>query len=211
MSVPPRPSRDQLRKAGQPYAAALGELIIAWNDLHETLSFLFELAIKSSSRQMGISIWHSTENDYAQRKMLRAAVEQATHFTEDQREDMLWVLDRIDNTLRHSRNDMIHSPVSFIQGLTDEGPSDESIVVVPGTSDNPRAKALWARAARPGAKALWTTVGNLKSHFDETRRLAEVLDDFAMDMFRTILNPSEWSWPKRPALPQAHRKKGGKD
>src|SRR3954470_9699664 len=94
-----RPSVAQIRKATRPYATSLGELVFAWNDLHENLSKLFELAIKSPLRNMGTSIWHSTDSDFAQRKMLRAAVERASHLLPPQRKDILWILNRIDDTL----------------------------------------------------------------------------------------------------------------
>ena len=42
------PSMRQLKKAFKPYAVELGQLIFAWNSLHDKLSFLFELAIKPS-------------------------------------------------------------------------------------------------------------------------------------------------------------------
>jgi hypothetical protein len=116
----PWPTEKQLKKAFKPYGINLGELVFIWNDLHHTLSSLFELVVKSPSRKMGVSIWYSTDNDYAQRKKLRAAAQRATQFSESQRGDIVWMIDRIDDTLRHNRNDAIHAPLTFLQSLSDE-------------------------------------------------------------------------------------------
>jgi len=195
--VPKGPSATQLRRAFRPYAISLGELAFSWNSLHSHLADLFELVVKSPSRRMGVSIWYSSDSDYAQRKMLRAAIEAASQFTAQQRADIRWVLDRIDEALRHSRNDAVHSPLTFIQSL-----DDISIIrVIPDMSDNPRARSLWAKAR---------SFEDLNVLFKEAKALADVLDDYVTGIFRAILNPSERSWPTRPKLPNAHRKKGGK-
>ena len=139
--VPKGPSASQLRRASRPYAVSVGELAFSWNSLHNHLGNLFELVVKSPSRRMGISIWYSSDSDYAQRKMLRAAVQVATQLTAEQRKDICWALDRIDDTLRHSRNDAIHAPLTFIQSL-----NDMSIKMVLDMGDHPRARSLWTRA-----------------------------------------------------------------
>lgn len=189
-------SAKQLRRAFKPYGLNLGELVFIWNKLHQNLSVLFELVVKSPSRKMGVSIWHSTDNDYAQRRMLRAAAQVATQLTPAHREDILWVLDRIDDTLRHNRNDAIHAPLTFIQGLSEA--AKISVIPDPG-SDSPRAKSLWKKG-----------FNDLNEYLEENIALASILSDFAGDMFDAILNPSGRTWPDRPDLPQAHRKKSRK-
>jgi hypothetical protein len=189
------PTGKQLNRAFNPYAANLGELVFHWNSLHNELSHLFELVIKSPVRKMGVSIWHSTDSDFAQRKMLRAATEIASHLSKPQREDILWVLNRIEDGLRHNRNDALHAPLIVIMdyALT-------KITVVPDpNSDSPRARALIKKG-----------FDNLNEFLRENIELANLLELFSNGMFQAILNPSERAWPQRPALPHAHRKKSPK-
>jgi hypothetical protein len=196
MAKSPWPTEAQLRKARQPYAISVGELVFAWNALHENLSEIFELAIKSPSRYMGTSIWHSTDSDFAQRKMLRAAVERAKHFSQTQRADILWILNRVDDTLRHNRNDAIHAHYIYIQNV----PDTSRIIMMPDmASESPRAKSLSAKAR-----------SNLKQYLEENTQLADILTDYSSEIFSAILAPAVRSWPERPELPQAHRKKSQK-
>jgi hypothetical protein len=194
--IPGRPSASQLRRAFRPYAISLGELALSWNSLHNNLAKLFELVVKSPSRRMGVSIWYSSDSDFAQRRMLRAAVQVAAQLTAEQRKDICWALARIDDALRHSRNDAIHAPLAFIQSL-----NDMSIKLVPDMGDHPRARSLWTRAQE---------FKDLNDLYKETRTLADALDDYVADIFLAIINPSEKSWPVRPKLPSAHRKKARK-
>jgi hypothetical protein len=177
----------------QPHAARIGQLVIAWNELHETLSKLFELVVDSPHRKMGVSIWHSTDNDFAQRKMLRAAIGRSKKLKPPQSEDIIWVLNRIDDTLRHNGNDVVHSPYLHIYGLA----KASKLHVMPDVhSESPRAKSLFNKMVADG----------LAEHIEEATQLADRLGDFANNMFRTILNPTERSWQQRPKLPRAHRK-----
>jgi hypothetical protein len=187
-------SAEQYREALRPYAAAIGEIVFHWNRLHDNLSTLFELIIKSPSREIGVAIWFSTDSDFAQRKMLRAAVEKTKELTDAQRADIIWALNRIDESLRHDRNDAIHAPLVFLHML--EG----SIRVVPDfRSASPRAKSLWKKANI-----------NIRQILDEHAQLAEALGDFIEGAFRFILSPTECAWPDRPKLPHAHQKKNRK-
>jgi hypothetical protein len=178
----------------EPHATRIGQLVIAWNGLHDRLAKLFELVVNSPYREMGISIWHSTDNDFTQRKMLRAAVGKCKKLQVSQRDDILWMLNQIDDPLRHDRNDVIHSPYMHIHGLAEAA----RMHIMPDFhSENPRAKSLFTK----------TLMSDLAEHIEETTKLAHALDAFADDIFRTILNPIERSWPQKPELPRAHRKK----
>jgi hypothetical protein len=184
------------RKAFRPYAIKLGELVFVWNELHHNLSVLFELVVQSPSRKMGMAIWHSTDSDFAQRKMLRAATERASQLTTSQRDDILWALNRIDESLRHDRNDALHSPFAFLSDV----PDMTGLLTVPHpSSDSPRAKSLRAKG-----------LTNLKARFKEHVALATALSDFTAKIGQTILAPAVETWPDRPSLPHAHQKKSRK-
>jgi hypothetical protein len=191
------PTPAQIRRAFRPYGVKLGELVLFWNDLHHNLSVLFELVVKSPSRKMGMSIWYSTDSDYAQRKMLRAATETANQLTVEQRGDILWIIDKIDDSLRHHRNNALHSPLAFVHDVT----QTPRIFVIPNFyTDSPRAKALLARG-----------FDNFKVELEDYISLATVLSDFAEEIGRSVFAPAERPWPKRPLLPHAHRKKSPKE
>jgi len=69
-----------------PYVAALGQLALAWNGFHETLSLLFcrlvaekhpPTKFDNTSGQL-LAIWHALKSDRGQREILQAAVENHT-------------------------------------------------------------------------------------------------------------------------------------
>src|SRR5579862_6821487 len=57
-----------------PYATAIGQLLLAWNDLHERLSSLFVMALGAGWVSRPLAVWHSTRADHSKRQMLRAAL-----------------------------------------------------------------------------------------------------------------------------------------
>ncbi len=56
----------------RPYAIALGEMSLAWNDLHERLAALFWAALGIRNGLIPFSVWYSSKYDRAQRDMLRS-------------------------------------------------------------------------------------------------------------------------------------------
>src|SRR5215813_10376154 len=89
-------TEGQRRRVFRPYALDIGYLVYSWNRLHDVLSVLFALVVQSTSPKLAGAIWHSTDNDFSQRKMLRAAVETADHLADSQKKDILTVLNKID-------------------------------------------------------------------------------------------------------------------
>jgi hypothetical protein len=109
---------ERAQQARKPYVIALGELVIAWNSLQENLADLFWVITGVSNGAIPLAIWHSTNNDRAQRQMLRAAVEAAFAKEKKIKDDILWLVDRA-NALADQRNDAIHSPFWFIRESTE--------------------------------------------------------------------------------------------
>ena len=89
-------TKSDYRRAFRPYGLAIGDVVYTWNSLHDELAKLFELTINSKNRSIGASIWYSTDSDYAQRKMLKAALGKASHFTPKQRSDISWMLSKVE-------------------------------------------------------------------------------------------------------------------
>jgi hypothetical protein len=191
---PPTPGQN--RQLFRPYAVALGQLVYAWNNMHLNLSELFEVVVKAPSKRLGIAVWYSVDNDFLQRKMLFAAIDKATHLTNQQRDDLKWALKKIDASLRHSRNDSIHSPLAFLHD------TDGGITIIPDfASDSPRARSLWSNTG-PSQSLL--------KYVREQTKLAERLSSFFFKASRSIPAPSREPWPQKPELPHAHRKKNHK-
>lgn len=108
-----QPNKLDFRTASfQPYAQAIGEMALAWNDLHETLKGLFWAALGTPNGIIAYAVWYSSKSDRAQRDMLRAlATTQAIggRLAKAIKPEVIWVINRTDS-LEDFRNDMIHSP-----------------------------------------------------------------------------------------------------
>jgi hypothetical protein len=146
------PSRKQIRQKKNPYVVALGNLVIAWNTLQEQLAELFWAITELSDSTIPLAVWHSTNNDRAQRQMLRAVVDsmysqRAVRELDSKlkaailrkKDDITWLLNKA-NSLADQRNDAVHAPLWFVIDTTG---SDKIGEMVPATFyGNPRAGKL---------------------------------------------------------------------
>ena len=173
----------------RPYKQELGELVFAWNSLHDELAHLFGLVIKIPRVETAFAIWHSTPSDLAQRKMLRNAVEAEFSSKDNRKADLLWLLDKVDYGLSQKRNDAIHAPITI--RLDPEG----NVIGVEPTSwsNSPRAKSL-------GGK-------DLLRELTWYRMSAVVLCLYVIDVCLALDPSARQPWPHRPLLPNAGEKK----
>jgi len=181
-------------KKFRPYALAIGQLALAWNDLHEGFAILFWDVLRDFPTAN--AVWNSARFDRAQRDMLRASV---AVLPADRRAkfprfvgDIEWALSQADK-IEDSRNDAIHAPLFYFQGGTGIA-FDEPSRVQPSTiTDHPRALKLQQKELLP--------------EFRWARDASLVLRDFlARIMF--ILRAGKGKWPARPVLPaRPHRAK----
>jgi hypothetical protein len=176
-----------------PYVSALGQLALAWNDLHEALAGLFWTVMSPPLHEgveinhVPIHVWHSLRSDLAQREMLRAAVEHPNANWSGERykwfaEDVVWILKKV-MELSTARNDAIHSPL-FLTPSVSMGP--ERLSPFEWTF-NPRAIGLAKRR-------------NLLGEFHYCRDVAIVLHDYCRFIGLALVNPGR-TWPGRPGLP----------
>jgi hypothetical protein len=95
----------------RPYVAALGQLAIAWNGLHETLCLLFCTITEAKAINQPTAIWHALKVDRSQRDILTATAESTTRGAIPITffEDVKWLCGRVD-ALEDLRNDALHSP-----------------------------------------------------------------------------------------------------
>lgn len=186
-------TQDEFKIVFRPYGEALGFLVYIWNRLHDNLYQLFE-AVLQCDPAVTQAIWYSTDSDFAQRKMLHAATKKAGHLSKRARESILWILDRIDDRLRHDRNNALHSPLSFLHST--DGDAHTMWVESSIWSASPRAKSLRGK--------------DLLKEFKEYSDFADALSIYADRLQAHIPLHNPPSWPERPQLPHAPRKKGPK-
>ena len=102
----------------QPYAKALGEVSLAWNDFNMVLSSVFGTALKIPNLMVADALWSALTSDRAQRDMLRAVINLKVighHIPTKIRSEFKWVLDKADS-LEEARNNALHSPLLSDQG-----------------------------------------------------------------------------------------------
>lgn len=204
----PRKSRAKERFGGPefaPYVKAIGQFALAWNDLHLRLGFLFDLILGSLPHNVAQSIWNSSNQDRATRKMLEAILDEIplrwlSGFP-DAQEDVEWILNRA-NSLEDLRNDVMHSPVWAMGYKPSEAPSLGNLLL----QDVPlRVDTVWITGNKRAAKFEGKDfLKEIKWGRDATL----IVRDFAVDVHSALRSPAKpGSWPKRPAMPNRGQRK----
>jgi hypothetical protein len=183
----------QVRDGCSPYLQELALVVIAWNELHVELSQLFCVVAGFPNMVTGLQIWHSTENDRAQRKLLRESLsgglqhlrrvkEKGEKFSDGARKDIEFILNKVDS-MSDARNNAIHSPYLFaIEG--------RAITMQPfDFFGSPRAKKLSGK--------------DLLVEFRRQTETATVLSAFAQSVRLGLYLDPDPGWPRRPTLPAA--------
>jgi hypothetical protein len=190
------------KAAFRPYAAEVGMLANAWNNLHSNLSSLFTLLLTAKNPHAAMAIWYSADSDVVQRNMLRALIKAERMFippplkaliSEDQAQDILYVLDEIDQGLRHKRNNAMHAPLMIVSGV--HADKVRHWAEAHFNDQNPRANPLRGK--------------DLIEEFRNYTQQIERLSLYVLQMWQA-LNPfygARQSWPQRPPVLQAHNKK----
>jgi hypothetical protein len=114
-----RMTPKQRERKFRPHALVLGQLVLAWSELHEELGRLFYAVAGTNDPGVQLAVWQSSRNDRSQRLMLRGAAAVAfvaspfrSERTKDDkraRHDIEWILNRIE-ALSDKRDDAIHAP-----------------------------------------------------------------------------------------------------
>jgi hypothetical protein len=187
----------------EPYTKAIGQLLLAWNDLHEKLATLFVSAMGGGFVNRPLAVWHKTRMDSAKRELLRAAIAHLTDREIGNRpklvDEITWILDNA-KKLEDLRDDSAHGPLSvgyvslsfleFDDILSNTGLLDRfKPFVGPNTIlQNPRALSMQKRAA------------DLLRDFKYARERVLILRDYAIAIDAAWSN-ARLPWPDRPALP----------
>lgn len=193
-----------------PYTKAIGQLALAWNDLHESLAALFATIMLGRPPTEGeavdfapLFVWYSSKSDRAQREMLRGAIRYHqpsgglkpptvwASLRPILYEEVKWLLDRSD-ALEEDRNNAIHSPLFTTDGTALQGTGRQRVM-----------PAFWQfhpRAMKLNKKE------DLLIEFRLYRDIALSLADYAHLMDVSLTNPASRPWPDRPSLPTRERK-----
>jgi hypothetical protein len=115
-------------KTFYPYALAIGQVAIAWNELQEALGLLFCSIMGGGAANQFLAIWQSLKADRAKRDLLLAAAKQfdmrapsSTAFGTKLLAEVKWICSEMDS-LEDYRNNAVHSPL-FASGTRTVGPT----------------------------------------------------------------------------------------
>jgi len=164
------------------YVTALGRVAHSWNHLHEALGSLFAFVLSKPIKTVA-PIWYSTNNDRAQREMLRAAIAKSEVLNDSQRKDIIWLLNATDR-LANQRNSAIHAPCSFAI----HEPTQTIVLHAHFYHGNPRADDLLGK--------------DILKEFAWYRARSETLKQFSHGIGASLNVYSRRPWPERPKLPE---------
>jgi hypothetical protein len=164
--------------AFEPYVTALGQLTLAWNDLHETLAILFSMVMGGGFVGQYLAIWHAIKVDRAQRDILLAAAKADPLRYPRLVPDLEWISGKADG-VEDARNDALHSPLWGSQ----RGPGSTLVMPAIGLG-HVRAQKLLAK--------------DLLTEFHWCRDASLVLTGFAREL-DTAMSEFGLAWPDRPA------------
>ena len=183
----------------KPYALAIGQVLLAWNDLHERLSTLFAESL-GPTHFFAFTIWHSIRSDYSKRQVMRAMINELTKAHTKERpklvEEVIWILNCCDE-LEGKRDDAAHTPLYHYEyGLL----NSPNILAEPNilhvgigvqanySFENPRAR----RFIRQNRDVL--------VEHKHTRERICILRDYVIAIDYAWMN-AHVPWPDRPRLP----------
>ncbi|MEQ1930178.1 MAG: hypothetical protein ABL957_06540 [Parvularculaceae bacterium] len=101
----------------RPYVMAIGQVALAWNDLHETLGEFFYEFVGGAPDDKMEAVWQSHISDRGKRAMLKATVNEMSaeehRFNPKAKSEMAWLFGQVDR-LEEARNNVIHAPLSSL-------------------------------------------------------------------------------------------------
>jgi hypothetical protein len=186
--------------AFRPYALAIGQMALAWNDLQERLSLLFDQVLGMPGHNASLKIWHSTTQDRAAREMLKAILDEVPlrwlRGFPNAQDDIEWVLAKTEN-LENERNNIIHAPLIFVGHPPNAGQ-------LPNPLYPPKVVPQWFLGHKRAKNLLEK---DILVTYRRCRDTALILRDFVVDItFALGQRSAPPPWPKRPSLPNRGQK-----
>ncbi len=106
-----RTSNEERQQIRDKHAAAIGKIVIAWNDYHELLGEIFASLFGVRGWSLALSAWHVIENDRAQRSMLVAVANRKLKQTDRAYREIVWMIEKTNQMISDQRNSGIHTPL----------------------------------------------------------------------------------------------------
>jgi hypothetical protein len=191
-------------RAFRPYAIGIGQTVLAWNDLQETLGRLFSRIMDSDwyvirrgdevfVTSKALEAWQSLKMDRPKRDLLTAALGMS-HPQEKKKfpkmlADLTWTINQT-NSLEDTRNDAIHAPLRLFH-------SEKEGARIPAIE---AAKLFGNRRAKKLSKK------DILAEFRWCRDVALTLRNFADELDRSLADPQR-PWPQRPKMPTRRQTK----
>ena len=169
----------------KPYATAIGQFVLAWNDLHETLAVLYWTLVDFDDKVL--DRWNEAKFDHKKRALItrwsKGTSDKSKALMPHLYDDLDWLIGQID-LLAEPRNDTAHSPLTIVNDTFFIRP--KPFKIAPNTTwGNYRAKRLLGK--------------KLLTEFRQHRKTASKLADFAVNIERSLTD-EHTPWPKRPCL-----------
>lgn len=172
--VPP-PKSDVIDR----HAQAVGQVSIAWNDLHSSLFEIFWFCIGTDKHEIAHAIWHTFQSDRSQRSLLVATAQHA--LSNKSFIAIKWIAKCADK-IAEDRNSLIHADINFTL-------SDDGMVIHPNLVSSRYQHQEYL------SKADLTRISQKVS--GDLR----VLSQYTRDIFWHLADPETFAlWPYRPRL-----------
>lgn len=177
----------------QPYALAVGQATLAWNDLHEHMGRLFSMVVVTTgtSREQALAIWQALIVDRAKRQVLMAGVENLPDLDPWPmlKPDVAWLCERV-NSLEDARNNIVHGPLALQVSLSAFHDRPSAKQARQRATVTPLHFGGNTRAKKMAGKDLLAEFRRVRDHAVALRTFAAKMDD--------ALNDETGSWPTRP-------------
>ena len=166
----------------RPYALAIGEATLSWNDLHEELGMLFVTVSGGGDANKFLKKWHAIRNDGEKRDSLIAAAKMSLNSSLERDQLVLsevkWILDCV-KKLADDRNTITHAPLT----------------------STPTTSTVFPHAWPGNPRALKLVGLDVLTEYRRLRDTAVLLRDYSGRLGHALTRERP-SWPDRPKLPQ---------
>lgn len=181
-------------KKFRPYALAIGQTALAWNDLYEALASLFAIMNGGGNLEKHNAIWNSQTMDRPKRLLLAATIQALTPAEEAQfpkmKEAIKWVVDTTEK-LEDARNNTVHLPLLLVHSGGLVGALRSLGQYVPD---------VIAQTIHEHPRAIKMVQKDILEEFRWCRKAILTVRDFSRHLGRA-LSSSNAPWPDIPKLP----------
>lgn len=180
------------------HVRAIGQMLLAWNDFHESLAPLFAVAVSGGGFiERHLALWHAVRSDLWKRQMLEIAISKMPPSELGTRTtfvaDIEWIVKK-SKELEGKRDDAAHTPLYHYESVS---LTPVARALASGSGIGIFANTLWGN---PRAERLFSENKNLIIEFENARKRLVILRDYALAI-SLAWSDAKLPWPDRPELP----------